>query len=350
MIIALLLASLLAVQSSVDFWVVTEASDREVSAVNVGFAFVPEGKDYVLAAVHTEHRQGTAATRWTTPASTDEFLAFRCADGTFLVRGSYTYSGVADPIRTSDPDGVFVSVAIDPKRQKQADAVCRPETVTTPRFRTLSGLLQAHGIQTGPTAVTPRLVGPQPYPVSREERGRQAREPEQPHPPRIGISASHAHNPGGGLVIGYATHRGGRWVSEFYSMGAWPSNPAAEPVIFVRRALDSWEVQEQIQWADSRTCSGLTEVLRPANDLALPILILPLDEASRMRIRETAPPPPPMADGPGPHIFWAPGRGQTGHEIQFSSFGGPWVDWANSVDRVLEPCWQDERPVRPPDA
>lgn len=43
MITVLMFVGLLSVQSREDFWVVTEANDREVSAVNVGWAFVPEG-------------------------------------------------------------------------------------------------------------------------------------------------------------------------------------------------------------------------------------------------------------------------------------------------------------------
>lgn len=347
MITALMFAAALFAQIRQDLWIATEANEREVVAVNVGWAFVPEGKDYLLVSVYTEHRQGTAATGWTTPAQTSEQLAVRCTDQTFLVRGSSTSSSVADPIRVSEPDGAFVSLTTDPRRQKQADAVCRPETNDTPGFRTLSALLQAHGVRTGAPAALPRLAGPRPYTAAPGERDRVAREPERPYPPRIGVNASQAHNPGGGLVIGYAGYRlGGRWVSEFYSMGAWASNPAAEPILFVRRALDSWEAQEQIRWADSRTCPGLVAALRPANDLALPLLILPLDEASRTRRLEAGYTPPPS---PNSYEFWSPASGPLGNSLQFAANGGPWTDWAQSVDRVLEPCWQENRPINPPD-
>lgn len=347
MIAALIFAGLLAVQSRQDFWIVTEANDREVSVVNVGRAFVPEGENYILAQVHTQHRQGTAATQWTTPAYTDESIAVRCADQTFLVRHSSISSSVADPIRVADPDGAFVSVATDPKRRRQAEAVCRPRADHMVGSRDLYELLGAHGIRTGGPANPPRLAGPQPYPVAPGERA-SPQEPVGGSPPRIGVVASWRNSPGGGLVIGYAQNSGGRWITEFYSMSPWAADPAIEAVVFVRRALDAYEAQEQIRWADSRTCPGLVEAMLPANDLPLPALILPLDEGSRIRGRDAGYPPPPAPDGPGPHIFWAPARGPMAMDLQFSANGGAWVDWARSVDRVLEPCWRDERPVAPP--
>jgi hypothetical protein len=352
MIAALMFAGLLSVQSTGDFWVVTEANDHEVSAVNVGFAFVPEGQDYLLTSVHTTHRRGTAATRWTTPAYTDEWLAFRCSDQTFVLRGSSTSSGVADPIRLSNPDGAFVSVATEPKRKKQAEAVCQPRANHTVGSRNLYGLLEAHGVHTGGPANPPRLAGPQPYPMTDADRRREAQTqsagevPGAIRPPRIGVNASYAHNPGGILIVGYAAAASGTWISEFYLMSGM-REPGPDPVVFVRRALDSYEAQEQIRWADSRTCPGLISALLPANDLPLPTFILPLDQTSRTRAWDMGPSAPPSPDGPGPHTFWGPSRGPAGSTIEFSSFGGPWVDWARSLDRVLEPCWSDARPGMP---
>jgi hypothetical protein len=352
MIAALILASFLTAQPTGDFWVVTETNDQEVRAINVGAAFVPRGEDFILASARTVHLQGTAATRWTTPAYTDEWLAFRCSDQTFMLRTSSTSSGVADPVRLSNRDGAFVSVMSDPGRQKDAEAVCRLRADHTVGFQNLSDLLDTYGIRTGGPTNPPRLAGPQPYPVAPGARVRPSQSTEDApaggHPPRYGVEASRRNNPGGGFVIGYAENRGGRWITEFYSMRPWAGNPAQDAVVFVRRALDAYEAQEQVEWADSRTCLGLVEAMLSANDRPLPTLIIPLDEASRTRGREAGFPAPPIPDGSGPHVFWAPTWGPVASNIQFSAYGGPWVEWSESVDLVLDPCWQDERPIAPP--
>ncbi|WP_143105870.1 hypothetical protein [Brevundimonas viscosa] len=146
MIEALIAFSLLAAQDRSDFWVVTHADAREATAINVGFAFVPEGQDFVLATAYTVHRNGTAASRWTTPAYTLEFLAFRCVDRTYRLRRSQTWSGVADPVGPHEPDGPFTSVWLDPKRAAQADAVCQPRSNHTEGFRSYFDFMRAYGL------------------------------------------------------------------------------------------------------------------------------------------------------------------------------------------------------------
>ena len=146
------------------------------------------------------------------------------------------------------------------------------------------------------------------------------------------------------MIAGYAEALSGTWISEFYLLNNWrlPGQPA---VVFARRALDSYEAQEQIRWADSRTCPGLISALAAANALPLPTFILPLDETERTRARGLGPGAAPMPDGPGPHTFWGRAWGEAGMTIQFSTYGGPWVEWARSVNSILEPCWQDQQPV-----
>jgi hypothetical protein len=348
----LALLSLLTIPQSGEFWVVTENNAREASVINVGSPIQRDGQDFVLISTFTVHRQGTEESGWTTPAYTREFIAFRCRDRTFHLRSTERSSGVHDPIRTSDTSGAFISVTTDPKRERQAEAVCRPRSEFTDGFPTTVAFMQAHGLWRQPE-VTPPLPGPQPYPQTAEDRRRQAErvlaaeERGGMRPPRIGLEASSLHNPGGIPVMGYSRTAGGRLNTEFYLMGSWGREPAGPAVVFVRRALDSYEAQEQIQWADSRTCPGLVEALLAANDLPLPLMILPLDEASRASAREAGYSTPPAADGPGAHVFWAPARGPVANSIQFSTFGGAWVEWSNGVDRVLEPCWSDDQPIRP---
>lgn len=146
MIEAVIAFSLLAAQDRGDFWVVTHADAGEATAINVGFAFVPEGEDFVLTTAYTVHRNGTAATRWTTPAYTLEFLAFRCADRTYRLRRSQTWSGVADPVGPHEPEGPFTSIALDPKRAAQADAVCQPRSNHTEGFRSYFDFMGAYGL------------------------------------------------------------------------------------------------------------------------------------------------------------------------------------------------------------
>ena len=145
MIEAVLVFSLLAAQDRSDFWVVTHANAQEASAINVGFAFVPEGEDFILTTAYTVHRNGTAATRWTTPAYTLEFLAFRCADRTYRLRRSLTYSGVSDPVGPHEPDGPFSSVS-DPKRAAQADAICQPRAHHSDGFRSYFDFMRSYGL------------------------------------------------------------------------------------------------------------------------------------------------------------------------------------------------------------
>ena len=150
MILAVVIAAFLAPQYPGDFLVVTYADAYETSAVNVGSAFVPDGEDYLLTTSYTVHHQGTEATRWTTPAYTVEFLAFRCEDQTYRLRRSLTYSPVADPFGPHEPDGPFTSVAADPKRQAQADAICQPKENHTEGFPSRFLFLEAYGLHFGP--------------------------------------------------------------------------------------------------------------------------------------------------------------------------------------------------------
>lgn len=171
-----------------------------------------------------------------------------------------------------------------------------------------------------------------------------AQSPEAVSPPRYGVAASQYRAPpspdGGRLLVGYASNDSGRWITEFWLVSTEPT------VIFVRTALDAWEGQEQIQWADSRTCSGLVPILLRANELRVPGLIIPLDDASRARSGDYPPPAPPAADGPGPWVFWAPGKGGAALDVQFSSYGGPWVEWSMSLRTALQSCWTSEPPTR----
>lgn len=145
MIEAVIAVSVLITQSRNDFWVVTHADAHEASALNVGFAFVPEGEDFIVTSAYTVHRNGTAATRWTTPAYTLEILAFRCADRTFQLRRSWSYSGVADPTGPHEPDAPFSRVE-DAKRASQADAVCQPRSNHTDGFRSYFDFMRAYGL------------------------------------------------------------------------------------------------------------------------------------------------------------------------------------------------------------
>lgn len=174
-----------------------------------------------------------------------------------------------------------------------------------------------------------------------------AQSPEAVSPPRYGVRASQEHAPRGSLVVAFAENNPARWITEFWTVSPGWMAPGANPVIFARRALDAWNGQEQIQWADSRSCSGLVEALLGANDLPLPGVIVPLDEASRVRARESGFGSPSAPDGPGPSVFWAPGRGQAGMEVQFSAYGGPWVEWHQHVGSILKSCWQSEKPPYP---
>lgn len=352
MISTLVLLGFLTIPQSGEFWVVTERDARQASIIDVGSAFQPTGEDFVLAAAFTVHRQGTEESGWTTPAYTREFIAFRCRDRAFHLRDTERSSGVHDPIRTSDRSGVFISVTTDPRRERQAEAVCRPRSEHTAGFPSTFAFMLAYGLTELPEP-TPPLRGIQPYPQTADDRRREAdrllaaEERGGMRPPRIGLEASWRHNPGGIPVIGYSRSAGGRLNTEFYLMGSFAREPAAPAVVFARRALDSYEAQEQIRWADSRTCPGLVEAMLAANDLPLPLVILPLDERSRARAREAGSSTPPAADGPGPHVFWAPARGPVALGIQFETYGGVWVDWSNGVDRVLEPCWSDDPPLTP---
>ena len=150
MIPALVIAAVLAPPTSRDFLVVIYTDAYETSAVNVGSAFVPDGEDYLLTTSYTVHHQGTAATRWTTPAYTVEFLAFRCADQTYRLRRSLTYSPVTDPYGLHEPDGPFTPVATDPRRQAEADAICQPKENHTEGFPSRFLFLEAHGLHFGP--------------------------------------------------------------------------------------------------------------------------------------------------------------------------------------------------------
>jgi len=174
-----------------------------------------------------------------------------------------------------------------------------------------------------------------------------AQSPESISPPRYGVRASQEHAPSGNFLVAFAENNPGRWITEFWTVYPSWKNPNARPVVFARRALDAWNGQEQVQWADSRTCSGLVEGLLGANDLPLPGVIVALDEGSRLRARESGVGAPPRADGPGPSVFWAPGRGPAGMEVQFSAYGGPWVEWSKQVASILRSCWQSERPPYP---
>lgn len=161
-------------------------------------------------------------------------------------------------------------------------------------------------------------------------------------PPRYGLEASWEHAPGGFPLIGYSREVSGRWITEFYAMARL--NAETEPVIFARRALDSYVAQEHIRWADSRTCPSLIPQLLRANDLPMPIVIIPLDDSSRARRDTTGPPAVAAPDGPGPFVFWAISFGQAGREVRFSTYGGPWHAWANVMESNLERCWSDEKP------
>lgn len=156
-------------------------------------------------------------------------------------------------------------------------------------------------------------------------------------PPRYGLDASWQHSPGGVPLMAYSREVSGRWITEFYAMSGL--NAASDPVVFARRALDSYEAQEQVQWADSRTCPGLIPLLLRGNDIALPSLVIPLDEASRAERATLGPPAPPMPDGPGPYVFWAMAAGPLGHEVRFSTYGGSWHRWANEMEAELKSCW-----------
>lgn len=159
-------------------------------------------------------------------------------------------------------------------------------------------------------------------------------------PPRYGVSASHERAPTGGrLVIGYATNDPGRWITEFWSMTSRPT------VVFARAALDAWEGEEQVRWADSRTCPGLVQTLLEANRLTVPSLIVALDQEAQARSRKSGRPAPPQPDRPGPWVFWAPAQGGSATDVQFSAYGGPWVDWSGRVNTALQPCWSGEMPV-----
>lgn len=170
-----------------------------------------------------------------------------------------------------------------------------------------------------------------------------AQTPDAVSPPRYGVTASHHRAPPGGgqLLVGYASNDPGRWITEFWLVSTEPT------VVFVRTALDAWEGQEQTRWADSRTCSSVVPILLRANELSVPDLILPLNDASRARARDYPPPAPPAPDGPGPWVFWAPGKGGSAMDVQFSAYGGPWVDWGRSLRNELRACWTAEPPTRP---
>lgn len=171
-----------------------------------------------------------------------------------------------------------------------------------------------------------------------------AQSPQTISPPRYGVAASHDRAPAAGrLVIGYASNDPGRWITEFWSMSSQPT------VVFARTALDAWEGQEQIRWADSRTCPGLIAILLEANALSVPGLIVPLDEGSRARARQVPPPAPPALDGPGPGawVFWAIGSGGSALDVQFSAYGGPWVDWGRRLRTALHSCWAADQPAGP---
>jgi hypothetical protein len=131
-------------------WVVTHANRSEATAVNVGDAFVPEGRDFKLAQSYTVYRRGTAETRWTTPAYRLEFLAFRCEDRSYRVRRSILMSGVADPIGLPNSDeGPYVSVELEPRRARQLDVVCNPATARDlPRFQDYFRFMDAYGLNT----------------------------------------------------------------------------------------------------------------------------------------------------------------------------------------------------------
>jgi hypothetical protein len=171
--------------------------------------------------------------------------------------------------------------------------------------------------------------------------------PEGPTPPRYGVSASAKHAVRGNLLIAFAENNPGRWITEFWAVSPNWMAPGAKPIVLARRALDAWNGQEQIQWADSRTCSGLVEALITANNLPLPDVIVPLDESSRSQARESGIGAPAIPDGYGPSVFWAPGRGQPAVEFQFSAYRGPWVDWQAQVLATTNNCWQSDQPLYP---
>ena len=174
-----------------------------------------------------------------------------------------------------------------------------------------------------------------------------AQEPDAVSPPRYGMRASYDHAPQGALVIAFARSDPARWITEFWVVSSGWMREGVDPVVFARRALDSWDGQEQIKWADSRDCPGLVEALLSANELRVPGVIVPLDDQSRSQAREAGYSSPPAPDGVGPHVFWAPGRGPAGLEVQFSAYGGPWVEWSNATASVTESCWQSQRPPYP---
>lgn len=160
--------------------------------------------------------------------------------------------------------------------------------------------------------------------------------------PRYGMAASQEHSPGGQLLIGYSRERYGRWISESYVMPFQADTE--ERVVFVRQALDSFNAQEQIRWADSRRCEGLIETLTKAESLEMPQLVFPINRASMERANQIGYPLPAMPDGPGPYVFWAPAFGLAATDFQLSAYRGPWHDWADEMERVLGLCWQAEQP------
>ncbi|MDI6624832.1 MAG: hypothetical protein QME55_08890 [Brevundimonas sp.] len=131
-------------------WVVTHADRDEATAVNIGDAFVPDGRDFKLALAYTVYRHGTAETRWTTPAYRLEFMAFRCADRTYRIRRSILFSGVADPAGPpNSDDGPYIDANADPRRSRQLDVVCDPATGSElHRFRDYFRFMDAYGLNT----------------------------------------------------------------------------------------------------------------------------------------------------------------------------------------------------------
>ncbi len=167
-------------------------------------------------------------------------------------------------------------------------------------------------------------------------------------PPRYGVDASSRHAPRGYLLLGYARSDPARWITEFWSVSVPDQRDQEKPtVVFARRALDAWKGQEQIQWADSRSCSGMIETLLEVNALDVPMIILPLDEAARGRRGNSGLPNIPAPDALGPYVFWAPGWGASAEDIQFTTYGGPWADWTERASSVMQSCWVSERPTYP---
>lgn len=136
------------VQTSRSEWVVTHANQSEATAVNVGDAVVPAGRDFKLAMSYTVYRRGTAETGWTTPAYRFEYLAFRCEERSYRVRRSTLHSGVADPqgLPNSD-DGPYSPVELEPRRARQLEVVCNPEAARDlPRFSDYFRFMDAYGL------------------------------------------------------------------------------------------------------------------------------------------------------------------------------------------------------------